>query len=166
VNTKSKPVSKSGKRTKKPGITLLPQDITITRLPETAQFPVEILESDFWAASRLPGELTVVFDSRIGFDHKPNGPNLKSEPGWRCLQLAGPLDFGEIGILAGISAVLASTSISIFVLSSFDTDYVFVKAERVDSAIRTLRQAGYEVSVTSSEPEPDPGSATARDTDS
>lgn len=71
---------------------------------------------------------------------------LKVEKGWRALQVVGQLDFSLVGILAGISGVLARANISVFVISTFDTDFVMVKQASVDAACEALRAGGYSIS--------------------
>jgi hypothetical protein len=61
------------------------------------------------------------------------------------LAVAGPLDFGLTGLLASIAAPLAEAGISIFAISTFDTDYVLVKAEKLDDAADALRRAGHRI---------------------
>jgi hypothetical protein len=68
---------------------------------------------------------------------------VRCEPGWRALAVEGPLDFGLTGILASIATPLAEAGISLFAISTFDTDYVLVKAERLDDAMEALRRAGH-----------------------
>ena len=57
----------------------------------------------------------------------------------------GPLDFSLTGVLAALASPLALHGISIFTLSTYDTDYVLVKEQQVENAIRLLREGGYEV---------------------
>ena len=70
---------------------------------------------------------------------------LEREDGWRCFRIRGVLDFSLIGILAKISTILAENRIGIFVVSTFNTDYVLVKAENFDLAMTLLAEAGYTV---------------------
>lgn len=70
---------------------------------------------------------------------------LEREDGWKGFYIDGTLDFSLIGILARISAVLAAEEIGIFVVSTYNTDYVFVKKENFDRALEALSQAGYEM---------------------
>lgn len=70
---------------------------------------------------------------------------LAREDGWCAFRIEGVLDFSLIGILAGISAVLAEAQIGIFVISTYNTDYVLVKAADFDRAIDALTAAGYTV---------------------
>jgi hypothetical protein len=67
------------------------------------------------------------------------------EDGWRALRAAGTLDFSLIGILAELSAVLARKQIGIFVVSTYNTDYIFVKKDRFEEAVKALEAAGYPV---------------------
>ena len=68
---------------------------------------------------------------------------LAREDGWRALRVAEPMDFGLTGVLAGISTVLAQAGISIFAVSTFDTDYILIKAEDLGLAQSALEAGGY-----------------------
>ena len=70
-------------------------------------------------------------------------PEIDHVAGWRALKVAGPLDFELVGILAGISTVLADAGVSLFAISTYDTDYILVQEPRLDDAIEALRTAGY-----------------------
>ena len=67
------------------------------------------------------------------------------EKGWRGLRIAGELDFSLIGILAPIAQLLAQAKISIFVVSSFDTDYALLKEAQFAQALALLQQNGYQI---------------------
>ena len=67
------------------------------------------------------------------------------EPGWRALAVAGPLDFGLTGILASLASPLAAAGVSIFAISTYDTDYVLVREQALAVAIDALRAAGHDV---------------------
>ena len=70
---------------------------------------------------------------------------LAREDGWTGFVIEGVLDFSLIGILAGISRALADAGIGIFVVSTFNTDYIFVKSENAGRATDALKGAGYVV---------------------
>ena len=70
---------------------------------------------------------------------------LAREDGWRALRVAEPMDFGLTGVLAGISTVLAQAGISIFAVSTFDTDYILIKAENLGLARTALETGGYTI---------------------
>lgn len=67
------------------------------------------------------------------------------EDGWKAVRIEGVLDFSLIGILAKISAILAENKIGIFVISTFNTDYILTKSENFEAAITALKQEGYEI---------------------
>lgn len=67
------------------------------------------------------------------------------EKTWRAFRIAGALDFSLIGILSAVSSVLAGNKIGIFAVSTYDTDYIFTKAENFDSALKALKNAGYKI---------------------
>lgn len=70
---------------------------------------------------------------------------LEKDGGWRAFRIEGTLDFSLIGILAHISNLLAENQISLFAVSTYNTDYFLVKKERFERAVHGLRQKGYEV---------------------
>jgi hypothetical protein len=92
------------------------------------------------SVTRTPDEPSVVCDEAA----VPAAMPLV-ERGWRALRVAGTLDFALAGILARLAAPLAEAGISIFALSTFDTDYLLVRASDLDAAIDALRAAGHEV---------------------
>lgn len=97
-------------------------------------------EKDFFSITKTEDEISVVMlQDKISSD-------VKVEKDWRILKVEGTLDFSLIGILAKISGILAKNSISIFVISTFNTDYILVKEEKVEKAILVLSEEGYEIS--------------------
>lgn len=95
----------------------------------------------FSSVTRTPSELSVVCAEGLA----PAG--TKCEGGWRIFQVAGPLDFALTGVLAAIAGPLADAGVSIFSISTFDTDYVMLKEENLAKAVDALRAAGHGVSV-------------------
>ncbi len=76
---------------------------------------------------------------------------VQKEPGWRCLRVAGKLNFALVGVLASLLTPLASAGVSVLALSTFDTDWILIKENDLDRAIEALRAAGHELT------EPDAG---------
>ncbi len=72
---------------------------------------------------------------------------LAREDGWRAFRIEGSLDFSLVGILARISSVLAAEGIGIFAISTFDTDYILVKADNLERALAVLAGAGWAVNL-------------------
>lgn len=73
------------------------------------------------------------------------GNAVEREDGWKGFRIQGVLDFSMIGILSKISAVLADNRIGIFVVSTFNTDYILVKEENFEKAFNVLSSAGYSI---------------------
>jgi hypothetical protein len=71
--------------------------------------------------------------------------SVTQEKGWRVLKVEGPLDLAMTGVIASLSSLLAAAGVSIFSVSTYDTDYLLVKEERLEQAKEVLRQAGFEV---------------------
>lgn len=68
---------------------------------------------------------------------------VERSDGWKAFRIEGVLDFSLIGIIAKISAILAENRIGIFVVSTFNTDYILTKADRFEEALQLLSNAGY-----------------------
>ena len=97
-------------------------------------------EKDFFSITKTEDEISVVMlQDKISSD-------VKVEKDWRILKVEGTLDFSLIGILAKISGILAKNSISIFVISTFNTDYILVKKEKIVKSMSVLSKEGYEIS--------------------
>ena len=92
------------------------------------------------STTRTPEELSIVCrDTDVPGD-------VQSEPGWRCLRVAGKLDFSLVGVIARITTVLADAGISVFTISTFDTDYFFVRKIDLDRALKAWNEAGMKTS--------------------
>ena len=73
-------------------------------------------------------------------------PNvIQRDDGWKGFRVQGILDFSLIGILSKIAEILAKNSISIFVISTYNTDYVLIKKENYQKALDILEHSGYEI---------------------
>ncbi|MFM8775189.1 MAG: ACT domain-containing protein [Actinomycetota bacterium] len=111
------------------------------RLPVSAPWPTPTSTSGFWSVTRTSDELSIVCPQEA----TPVGAAVMVEPDWRVLEVEGPLDFSMVGVMARITASLADAGISVFVTSTYDTDYVLVRSAAVERAIEALRSAGHEV---------------------
>lgn len=94
-------------------------------------------DGSFWSATRTGDELSVVCREEVSLDSRA------VSTGWACLRVVGPLDFGLTGVLAGIAAPLAEADISIFTISTFDTDYILVRDRDLETARAALVAAGH-----------------------
>ena len=95
---------------------------------------------EFVHLSKTADEISLVCET----DYVPPGA-IELEPGWKALKVSGVLDFGMISVISKISNILAESGISIFVISTYNTDYVLMKAEVFDRGVRALGQHGYVV---------------------
>lgn len=100
--------------------------------PETV-IPSKVYTSAFFSLTKTTDELSLVCQSEIFIDQIMNVEN-----DWRAFKVEGPLDFALTGILAALSAVLAQAGVSIFAISTFDTDYILMKEENFDKAKEVL----------------------------
>ncbi len=117
---------------------LLPGLHAVARLAPDAPVPVWAFDRPgFASVTRTADELSVVGPEGAA----PEGTRV--EGGWRVVKLHGPFAFDEVGILASFAAPLARRGVGIFALSTFDTDYVLVKASQVDEALEALAGAGH-----------------------
>lgn len=118
-------------------LSILPNEYTIHRFAPESEIPTNALSGNFLSITRTEDELSIVCDAEIPLKSE------KRESGWACIKALGPLDFGLTGILAKIASVLAQAEISIFAISTYDTDYILVKKEMLAVAEERLSKAGY-----------------------
>jgi hypothetical protein len=117
---------------------LLPQRLAVCRLAPHDAIPSWVT-GEFLSITRTAVELSIVCAEELV------AAKVKCENGWRVFEVAGPLEFALTGVLAAIATPLAAAGVSIFALSTFDTDYVLVKGDKLVEAIAALRAAGHEV---------------------
>jgi hypothetical protein len=118
---------------------LLPGVFAVCRLSPDDTVPDWVLSSPFFNVTRSTDELSVVCDeSRVP-------ANTKADRGWQCLRVKGPFALTESGILASLTQPLASANISIFAISTFDTDYLLIKEQNLAAAISVLKAIGHQV---------------------
>ena len=111
---------------------VLPQKLAVCRLDKDAQIPAWIEGDHFFSITKTDDELSIVCsENRVPDD-------IKAEKNWRAFKVEGPLDFSLTGILASLANPLAQSSISIFAISTFDTDYLLVKSDKLDEAVKVL----------------------------
>jgi len=118
---------------------LLNDLLTVCRLPADAVLPAWAQGDAFLAVVRTTDELSIVCQA----EGVPS--NITAEPGWRALKIQGPLVFSEVGVLASIADPLADIGISIFAISTFETDYILVKLADLDKAVTAMFTAGHTV---------------------
>lgn len=117
----------------------LPGRWAVCRLHPESAVPAWAEGGAFFSATRTRDELSVVCEEAA----VPDG--VKAEKGWAALRVHGPIPFGTTGVLSSLTAPLAEAGISVFALSTFDTDHLLVKAESLSDTVAALRKAGVEV---------------------
>ena len=112
-------------------------EFSIHRFNAADKIPVEVLQCQFFWVGKTDEELSVVCESQIKLN------SSSRDTGWHCLKIIGPLDLSMTGVLSRLTAALCGAGISSFALSTFDTDYLLVKAGARSSAKACLIDAGF-----------------------
>jgi hypothetical protein len=111
----------------------------ILKLAPHAEIPGWATRGGFFSVTRTEEELSVV----CALENLPAGERAEKE--WRVLKVHGPISFDEIGVLASLVQPLANEQVSVFAISTFDTDYLLVSSDHLQKAVQTLREAGHRV---------------------
>jgi uncharacterized protein len=119
-------------------LTPYPERYAICRLESTASTP-SWARGDFVSITCTKNELSVVCEQ----DAVPT--DIRCERDWCVLQVEGPMDLAIVGVLSSLTKPLAEAGINLFAISTFDTDYLLVKAQRLEAAKIALEQAGHKV---------------------
>lgn len=119
----------------------LPEQYAVCRMEPGRELSVPANSGEFYCITRTSEELSVVCIEELA----PGAATV--ERGWSGLVVAGPLDFSLTGILSAIAEPLAAAGIAIFAVSTYYTDYVFVKTDRYTDAIAALESAGHTVTL-------------------
>ena len=115
-------------------LSILPETLVICQMDKDARIPDWLLASTFYSITKTAEELSVVCPQT----NVPEG--IKRDEGWRCLKVEGPLDFSAAGILASLTMPLAKEGISVFAMSTYNTDYLLVKERHLEKAVQILSQ--------------------------
>lgn len=118
---------------------LLKDRFAVCRLSNEEEIPHWAKESNFFSITRTLDELSIVCLQGDVPDE------VQCEKDWSALKVEGPLDFSLIGILSSISTILAENKISIFAISTYDTDYILVKHSEINKAIEVLSNKRYKI---------------------
>ena len=118
---------------------LMPGRFAVCRLGAGERVPDRPADEGFWSATAERGIWTLVCREEVVPE------TATAETGWRGLRVGGELPFDEVGVLADLSVALAAAAVSIYVVSTFGTDYLFVRAADLDQARSALEAAGCRV---------------------
>jgi hypothetical protein len=118
---------------------VLNETFAIHSLDIDSEIPSKVLSSPLFFIAKTLDELSIVIPQSLSIGA------LETDFDWRVLEMLGPLNLSLVGIMAEISGVLAEAKVSIFVVSTFDTDFVMVKNEQLEEAKTALIKAGYKI---------------------
>ncbi|MEL6616644.1 MAG: ACT domain-containing protein [Bacteroidota bacterium] len=118
---------------------VVPGPVAVCRLSPEATVEPWMWTGPLASVTRTADEMSVVCSPEA----VPEG--VRCEAPWRALVVEGPLDFALTGVLASLAGPLAEAGIPIFVVSTFDTDWLLVRADRLEAATEALRACGHRV---------------------
>ena len=118
---------------------LLSQTFAIHSLSPDSTIPQEVFNAPVYFIAKTYDEISLVLPQEFTLDSED------IEKDWRALEVVGPLGFSLTGILSRISTILANDKISIFAISTFDTDYILVKENMIEKAINALQLNQYKI---------------------
>lgn len=118
---------------------ILRETFAICRLDKDAPIPDWAFQGGLSSVTRTKGELSIVSP----LINVPKG--ILCNQGWSCLKIKGPLDLSSTGIISSIARTLEKEGISLFLISTYDTDYVMVKEKDLEKAVFALTEAGQRI---------------------
>jgi hypothetical protein len=118
---------------------ILEESFAICQLEAACELPAWALSTDFLSLTRTREELSIVCPAAA----VPS--KVKCQRGWRCLEVKGPLDFEEVGILNALTGPLADDRVSVFAISTYNTDYLLIDERDLERACRALQHYGHQV---------------------
>jgi len=120
-------------------LSLVGDTFAIARMSPADDFPDWAFTGAFASVTRTEDEVSIVCPE----DSVPAG--VMHEGGWRCLGVIGELDFSLAGVISSLAGPLAAVAVPIFLISTYDSDYLLVKADRLERAVGALSEAGHTV---------------------
>ena len=120
-------------------LSILADGYAVCRMAKEAVIPAWFNDAAWSSVTRTADELSVICRESVV------PPSVPCERGWRVLAVKGPFPFDTIGVLANLSGVLARVGVPLLAVSTYDTDYLLVKEERLPKAVEALIDAGHRV---------------------
>lgn len=118
-------------------LSIQPQVFTVLSLPPDSAIPDHGPPSSIISITRTSKELTIVCDA----DHVPD--QCDESRRWKCIKVEGSFGFDAIGVIASLAEPLTLSKISLYVVSTYDTDYVLIQVRDIDAAVSCLTEAGH-----------------------
>ena len=117
---------------------ILDNKLKVVKLKPNEIVPEIVYKQEFYSITKTDEELSIVVNEDV---------NILSnvvEDNWKAIKIVGTLDFALIGILSKISTILAQAEISIYALSTYNTDYILVKSDKLENTVEILEKNEYE----------------------
>lgn len=109
---------------------------SVCKLNPNSNIPIWINKNEFYSITKTEDELSILCSQ------KDIPEEIQCEKDWKILKIDSKLDFSMVGVISQISKLLAENNISIFVISTFDTDYICIKEKDLLKSVEILKQAG------------------------
>ena len=122
---------------KLPQLIRLEHDFSVCKIKSIEQVN---FSHEYVFVQQTPDEISLICETK----YTPSD-YIACEHGWSALKVSGILDFGLVGIIAKITNILAEAGFSIFVISTFNTDYILLKSDTFDRGVRELMNNGYSI---------------------
>ncbi|HEV7494100.1 ACT domain-containing protein [Baekduia sp.] len=124
---------------------VLDGEYAVCRLADTDDAPaVPPRGTGFWSLTEVGEERSLVCLEDLAPAPDPDG-GTTVVPGWRILEVIGPLDLALTGVMAALSGPLARANVPIFPIATHDTDWILVPGTQLDAALGALRRAGHDL---------------------
>lgn len=117
---------------KKLTLSILPTSLAVCQFPKDTPIPFYVFTASFFSITQTEDELSVVCDQSVV------PADVKKTIDWRAFKVEGPLDFSQVGILSSLAKPLAENQIPIFVISTYDTDYLLAQDKYFIEACQVL----------------------------
>jgi hypothetical protein len=122
-------------------LTTLPGSYAVCQLQPDAPLPDWATRGPLWSVTRAGTELSIVCEASAV------PPAVRAHGPWRALMVRGPMALDLVGVLASLTSPIADAGISLFAVSTYDTDYLLVHEADLDGAVAALERAGHHVDV-------------------
>ena len=133
------PTPTAGDQPHRHHIMVLAGRFAVCRLDAGSPIPAWAWQGDFSSVTRTSDEVSVVCPAAVVPE------SVRAERGWRVLRVVGIQDLGLVGVLASLAGPIAEAGVSLFVLATFDTDYLLVREANLGAAVEALAVAGHQV---------------------
>ena len=120
-------------------LSLLPGEYAVCKLEPERDIPEWITYNTFWSVTKTQDEMSIVCPQ----NQVPK--DVKAESEWRILEVEGPLDFSMTGVVNCLTKPLTDSKISVFILSTYLTDYLLIRSKDIKTAIEVLRAQGHKI---------------------